>query len=421
MHLAIRWLIALVLLGAVAYAGFAYVWGVPEVAQHPTATNAEAIAAGRYLAVAGDCTSCHTAEGGETFAGGRPIDTPFGTIYSTNITPDDGTGIGGMSSADFYRIMAHGADNALTPLYPAMPYTSFHLISRDDSDNLHAYFMNLPAIAAPAKPDDLEFPFDLRPLMFGWNLLFAERGPFQPDPLKDAAWNRGAYLTNGLGHCGECHTPRNAFGAMESGKTLAGARIGDLDAPDLRPDALRARGWTTDDLTLFFETGASPQGTAYGEMFLAVKNSLRLLTHDDRRAIALYLMDSEGDAPSKGEAVVEALGDGVHPNRSGQSLYLTNCALCHGPQGQGVPSAIPPLVGSSTVAQPNGVNLVQLVWNGAPEQHMNLTSGYGPMPAFKHRLSAAQAADLANYVRAAFGGGEELPGLSEADVKRILE
>ena len=417
----LRWFVVLIVLGVVAYAGLAYFWGVPNVAQHATVTDEEAIAAGRYLAVAGDCASCHTAVGGEAFAGGRAIDTPFGTIYSPNITPDAETGIGGMSSADFYRIMVYGADSVLAPLYPAMPYTSFHLISRDDSDNLHGYFMSLPAVEATVKPDDLAFPFDLRPLMFGWNLMFAERGAFEPDPLKDAAWNRGAYLTNGLGHCGECHTPRNLFGAMESGEALAGARVGEFEAPDLRAEALKARDWTTDDLALFFETGASPEGSAFGDMFLAVKNSLRLLTHDDRMAIAIYLMDSDASAPSKGDAAVEALGDQAHPNRSGQSLYITHCALCHGPQGQGVPSAMPPLMGNSTVAQADGVNLVEAVWHGIPEEHMNLTSGYGPMPAFQDRLSAAQVADLANYLRSAFGGSEDLPALDDSDVKRILE
>lgn len=419
-----RWIIrlaALALIAVAAYGLFAALWGVPSVADHPLSRDPATVAAGKYLAAAGDCASCHTAEGGEAFAGGRSLATPFGTIHSTNITSDSKTGIGGLSSARFYQLMAYGADSPLSPLYPAMPYTSFHNITREDSDALFAYFMSVPAVERPAMPNEMWFPFNIRPLMLGWNLLFASRRPFEKDPDKDEVWNRGAYLVEGLGHCGECHTPRNALGAMEGNRALDGAIIGRLKAPDISATALAARGWTREDLVLYFETGASPQGSAFGDMFLATKNSLRLLTHDDRMAIATYLMGVDGNAPSKGDATVAALGETAHENASGQVLYLSNCSLCHGPNGQGVQSTMPPLAGNATLAQPDGINLIAVMANGIDPQKMSLTQGYGPMPAFGSRLSAAQMADLANYVRSVFAiNGNDLPHLSEADVNRIL-
>jgi len=209
---------------------------------------------------------------------------------------------------------------------------------------------------------------------------------------------------------------------MESGDALAGAVIEGFKAPDIRPEGLRARGWNREDLTLYFETGASPQGSAFSEMFLAVKNSLRLLTHQDRLAIASYLLDTPSDAPSKGEAAVAALGDNAHVNKAGQSLYLSHCSLCHGPQGQGVPATMPPLKGNSTLAQSDGINLIQVMAQGIPMQGISLTSGYGPMPAFRGRLTNAEMADVANYVRTAFAPvAGELPLLTGADVQNILK
>ncbi len=419
-----RWLIRLAglgLIGVVAYGLFAVYWGVPSVPDHALSRDPATIELGKYLAAAGDCASCHTAEGGEAFAGGRPLATPFGTIFSANITPDPKAGIGDLSSAQFYQIMAFGADNPLAPLYPAMPYTSFHYITREDSDALFAYFMSVPAVDQPVPPNQMSFPFNIRPMMFGWNLLFASRTPFERDPDKDNDWNRGAYLVRGLGHCGECHTPRNILGAMEVNRSLEGAVLGGFEAPDITAAGLASRGWTREDIVLFFETGASPQGSAFGDMFLAVKNSLRLLTHDDRTAIATYLMDVDANAPSKGYAAVAALGENAHENASGQALYLSNCSLCHGPDGKGVASTMPPLAGNTTLAEPDGINLIAVMAQGIDPQRMSLTDGYGPMPAFRDRLSATQMADLANYVRSVFAvDGESLPELSTEDVVRIL-
>lgn len=419
-----RWIVraaALVLIAIASYGLFAAAWGVPSVADHPVSRDPAIISAGRYLAAAGDCASCHTADGGEAFAGGRPLATPFGTIYTTNITPDAKTGIGRLSSAQFYQLMAYGADSLMAPLYPAMPYTSFHIVTRADSDALFAYLMSVRAAARAATPDEMAFPFSIRPLMFGWNWLFASRAPFAKQPDKDALWNRGAYLVQGLGHCGECHTPRNLFGAMEQDRALRGAIVGAFEAPDITAAALAARGWTREDLVLYFAAGASPRGSAFGEMFLAIKKSLRLLTPDDQMAVATYLMNADASTPSKGEAAVAALSETAHQDRAGQVLYLSNCSLCHGPDGQGVAATMPSLAGNATLAQPDGVNLIKVMANGIAPLRMSLTQAYGPMPAFGDRLSAAQLAVLANYVRSAFAiKGSGLPKLTAEDVDRVL-
>jgi mono/diheme cytochrome c family protein len=326
-----------------------------------------------------------------------------------------------MTTADFYRIMRYGADDVLAPLYPAMPYTSFHLVTREDSDAILAYLMSLDPVDKAPPEDELAFPFDLRPLMFGWNLLFASREPFAPDPDRDAAWNRGAYLVRGLGHCGECHTPRNAVGALETDRALSGAVVGTFEAPDIRPDALAARGWNTDHLVTYLQTGASPEGSAFGEMFLVTKNSTRNLTHADLEAIATYLMNGAASDPSHGQREVARLGDAAHANAKGQALYLSNCSLCHGRDGGGQAGTMPALAGNSTVSQEDGTNLVRVIAHGLGAHATFEDSGYGPMPSYADRLEPGQITALVNYVRAAFATGPAASTpLTEAQVREAL-
>ncbi|WP_196223455.1 cytochrome c [Roseibium sp. RKSG952] len=417
-------LVGLGVLGLVGYAGFAWIWGVPGAESRPTLTAETDIDAGRYLADMGDCAACHTGEGNvPSLAGGRSFDTPFGKLYSSNITPDKTYGIGNMTSAEFYQTMVYGADSVLAPLYPAMPYTSYHILTRQETDQIFAYLMSLEPVASQPPANALNFPFNIRPLMFGWNLLFASRAPFGPDPQKDAVWNRGKWISEGLGHCGECHTPRNILGAMEGGdKWFAGAVIGGFEAPNIQPGALAQRGWNREDLVTYFESGAGPQGSAFGEMFLAIKDSLRKLTHEDQVALATYLMDTASASPTKGQSIVSQLGAAAHANASGQALYLSHCALCHGDQGQGIPNAIPPLAGNSTVAQTNGFNLIAVTAKGLDAEDMSVMAGYGPMPGYRDKLTAPQLTDLANYIRAAFAPDTtQLQPLSQSEVETILK
>ncbi|WP_158964669.1 c-type cytochrome [Chachezhania sediminis] len=420
----LRLISGLIFLGVVGLLGFGVfilVWGVPRAEERPTLTAASDIQDGQYLVQLGDCASCHTAEGkADELAGGYPMETPFGTIYSPNITPDKKTGIGNLTSAEFYQLIAYGADSIWAPLYPAMPYTSFHNVDRDDSDKIFAYLQSLKPVDRPQTPNEMGFPFNIRPAMFGWDFLFASREPFQPTEGKDDVWNRGKWIVEGLGHCGECHTPRNALGAMKTGKddALSGAVLGALEAPDIRPAALAERGWTREDLIIFLQTGAAPQGSAFGEMFLAVKNSFRHMTSDDLKAVSTFLMDVPADEPTKGEKLVAAMGDKADPNKAGQALFLSNCSVCHGDKGQGVQGAVPALMGNSTLGEPGGRNLVSVVTNGIEPQQADASSNaYGQMPSFGDRFSLEQMTDLANFVRANFApDGASLTPLTQAEV-----
>lgn len=420
-------ILAAIVLLAVAWFAFVWIWGVPRVDDHPTLTDSDAIARGRYLAIAGDCVSCHTAEGGAALAGGAQLMSPFGAIVTTNITPA-ASGIGGMSSAAFYRIMAYGADSIWHPLYPAMPYTSYHLVTRDDSDALHAYLMSLPPVENALTPTRLRFPFNVRPGIFAWNLLFAERKPFAPDPARSEGWNRGAYLIGGLGHCGACHTPRNLFFAEKTDLALKGARLGTMIAPDITAAGLAARGWSFDDMVGYLATGDGPRGSSFGEMKAVIRNSTALMTPEDRVAMATFLFDDKVPEAAATAAVAAAAGNGetlgqaVAAGGDGKALYLGNCALCHKATGAGIPNTTPTLAGNSTVMQADGRNLVIVTADGLHAAQIVPGTGVaalGPMPAFRDRLGPAEMTALVNYVRTAFGDGT-LAALTEDQVKAIL-
>ncbi|WP_299664836.1 cytochrome c [uncultured Ruegeria sp.] len=409
-------LIILALAGGLGYLAFAFIWGFPSVEQRPITTDQATIDRGEYLTALGDCTSCHTAEDGASFAGGRFLETPFGGgLYSANITPSS-QGIAGMTSAEFYQVLAFGADTVWRPIYPAMPYTSYHVVTRDDSDAIFAYLMSLDPVHAEVPANTLPFPYNIRLSLFGWNLLFADRSAFSPDPKRSDSWNRGAYLVTGLGHCGECHTPRNALGAMEPLERLIGAKLTGFEAPDITANGLTERGWTHKNLVTYFATGTGPQGTTFGEMHLAIKNSLSKANPEDQSAMASYLLNLDA-APSDVQETVEQETPPAfkaYDASAGRSLYLSNCSLCHGRDGRGVPSVMPALAGNSTVAQNDAVNLVLVVAWG-----LDASTDYGPMPSFADRLSDTEISDLVNYLRQSFSN-LDLPLLQAADVRGTL-
>ncbi|MCG7522810.1 cytochrome c [Ruegeria sp. Ofav3-42] len=399
---------------------FFWLWAVPSVENHPIATDAETIAKGKYLTAAGDCTSCHTTEDGAAFAGGLKLDTPFGGIYSANITPSE-KGIKGMTSAEFYQVLAYGSYKTFRPLYPAMPYPSYHLVTRSDSDAMFAYLMTQTPVDQSVPKNELSFPFNIRQLVLFWNVLFARRGPYEPDGSRDEVWNRGAYLVEGLGHCGACHTPHNSFGAAEHDRALAGTPLAGYEAPDIQPEALKRRGWNAEYLTEYFKTGRGPKGTAFKEMYLVVKNSLSLLTDEDRAAIATYLLDLPSAPTADGNVVLAASdGDTDEPYPEGRTLFLNNCSMCHGPRGKGVKDGAPPLAGNSTVAQVGGRNMIYAIVYGFPEPRSVPNSS--PMPAFKDRLTPTQIVELANFLRHTFASETpDLPKITEADIEAILK
>jgi mono/diheme cytochrome c family protein len=368
----------------------------PNPASPPPPDQAALIAKGKYLATAGDCISCHTAPGGQLMAGGLGMDTPFGKIYTPNITPDKDTGIGKWNDDQFYRVLHDGIGGHGQYLYPAMPFPWYTKVTRDDVMAIKAYIFSLAPVHAPDKPNGMAFPFNIREGLLPWRLAFFTEGTFKPDPSKSAQLNRGAYLVQGLGHCGECHNQVNLLGASALAGRLEGGQIDDWYAPNITNDDLQGVGrWSQNDLATFLKTGAAPggAGVALGPMMETIHNSLSQLTDDDIQAIAAYLKSVPGKATyqeSKGGAAVSR----------GADVYLSFCASCHQQDGKGIAGVIPPLAGSGAVKAADAQNVIRVVLGGLPA-----TKSYAPMPALGTGMTDAQIAAVANYVRTAWGNG----------------
>ncbi|MDX3904885.1 MAG: c-type cytochrome [Pigmentiphaga sp.] len=384
---------------------------IPPVASPDLSVYSEAaIERGRLVAAAGDCMVCHTAPGGAPHAGGRALDTPFGTIYTTNITPDPETGIGLWSLAAFERAMREGVHRDGRRLYPAFPYTSFAKLTDADIQSVYAYLMTQPPVKATPPPNQLAFPYNIRPLLAGWNALFHDKAVYQPDPSQSLMWNRGAYLVQGAGHCGACHTPRNALGAEKSGKLdyLAGGMAEGWEAPALSALSPAPLPWREEDFYQYLRTGFSERhGVAAGPM-APVVHSLAALPDTDIRAMAVYLAslqaaESETGAPDA--AAIETLEAGAGDtagvlDAAGAQTFRGACAVCHqtgeGPQLFGVK---PSLALNTNVHSSRPDNLVQVILHGIPDPP-NGDLGY--MPGFAQSLDDEQVVDLVRYVRARF-------------------
>ncbi|UUX95185.1 molybdopterin-dependent oxidoreductase [Aquabacterium sp. J223] len=405
-----RWATAGALLaGGVGLAGALFGWR-PAIAPvtRPDAAiyTAATIERGRQLFAAGDCAVCHTAPGGVANAGGRAMHTPFGTVHTTNLTPDEATGLGAWSFSAFQRAMRHGISRDGRHLYPVFPYTAFAKVGDDDLMALYAYLMSLDPVTAPTPANDLRFPFGLRPLMAGWNALFHDPAPFQPEPQRSAEWNRGAYLVNGLGHCGACHTPRNALGAERRGAAyLSGAMVDGWEAPALTGLSKAPVPWSADELYRYLRHGHTrDHGIAAGPMAPVVRQ-LQVLPDDDVRAMATYLAGFNPPA-ADGQAaavVAQARSHAQGLRGAGQRLFDGACSACHhdgdGPTLLGVNR---PLALNSNLHSDRPDNLLRVVLDGIREP-----AGHdvGFMPGFRHALSDAQVAELAAYMRQRFAPG----------------
>lgn len=357
---------------------------------------------GRYLARTADCAACHTAEGGAPFAGGLPIESPFGTIYGTNITPDPEHGIGNYSADDFYHALTQGETPNGRQLYPAMPYTSYHLMKREDSDAIYAYLMSLEPIARSAPETQLSFPYNQRWGIALWNLVYAD--DLQPEDAEanSPAWQRGQYLIEAMGHCGECHTPRGWTGAMDLDRHLEGGMLAGYLAPSLKAEALADRGWNQEDLARFLRDGMSPQGSVFNEMFPVMHLSTQHLTDDDLMAMATYLL---GDTPPEARQIepqpLDALSESAQRGRQG---YLDTCAGCHGIEGQGKPQVAVAMNGNTTLRLENPTNLVKVMLDGIAAQDFPGFARMQEMPGFADQLNDTELADLSNYLRETWGG-----------------
>jgi mono/diheme cytochrome c family protein len=371
--------------------------------------DASLIERGQYLARAADCEVCHTAEGGVPFAGGRPFVLPFGTLYSTNITPDKETGIGSYSDANFLDAIHKGIAPGNEKLYPAMPFPSYTYMTDADAAAIKAYLFSLQPVHAPDRENSLAFPFNQRALMGVWALMFNPDKRFEPRPQRDAQWNRGAYLAEAMGHCGECHTPRNLLQALDHRQKFSGTVQAGWRAYNITSDPKSGVGaWSEADLGHYLALGhASGRGTATGPMGEAVDHSLRYLTQGDITAIVTYVRSISGIATSdlpepKASPAPASFAEGVAGNvdSRGKAVYAGACAGCH--DWTGVSPVIPyaTLIGVRSVNDPTATNVVQIVLSGA---HRQIADAGATMPAFGSAYSDAEIASLANYVTARFG------------------
>lgn len=389
--------------------------GQPAGAGTPT-DLAQGVARGEYLTKAADCVACHTVPGGQAFAGGVAFKLPFGTIYSPNITADNETGIGTWSDDDFVRAMHAGVDKDGHPLYPAFPYTSYTALSRDDILAIKAYLFSLPPVKAPARANDLAFPYNQRWTLSLWNALFLKKQRFAPEQGKSAAWNRGAYLATALGHCGECHTPRNTAFAMKQGEALAGNELQGWRAYNITSDRDHGIGaWSDQELGDYLSRGhASGRGTASGPMAEVVENSLQYLTPSDVAALVTYLRDvkPQQNGVTASPGATTAAGEGSATASLGEKLFVGACAGCHRDDGQGRQTDYATLTGVRSVRDPHATNLTQVILYGS---HLSVGNQQVFMPSFGGGYSDAEIAALSNYVVSHYGGQKGT--LSAADVQ----
>ena len=398
------WILAAVLIGALGLLVLAHRAPIPPVEPPAAASfSPELIARGEILATAGNCASCHTTTHGQ-FAGGRGIGTPFGTIYTSNITPDAATGIGRWSEPAFARALHEGVARDGTHLYPAFPFDHFTRVTDDDVQALYAYLMTRPAVNFAPPANTVPFPLDIRALQWGWKLLFFHPGVYRPDAAKSEAWNRGAYLAEGLAHCGACHTPRNALGASKSGSYVyAGGLVDGWLAPALTAANTAPLPWTEDELYGFLRNGGTAlHGVAAGSMSEVIHVGLAKLPDADVRAIATYFADLDGSAARAGtvsDVLAKAMsvsGLGTRDeNDPGAGLYQAACASCHYNRGPSPLPARPELALNSSLSAEEPTNLVQVVLHG-----IGLKDGEAGlfMPPFAH-LSDADIANLGAYLR----------------------
>lgn len=414
-----RWGLGLLGLAAVTGIGAAafFFWphglpAEPQVAGLPS--GPELVRRGEYVTRAADCAACHTMPGGKPFAGGLPFTLAFGTIYAPNITPDRETGIGGWSNAEFLRAMRHGVGKEGEDLYPAFPYASYALMSDGDILAVKAYLDSQPPVRARTPANELGFPFNQRYLMRAWKLLFLPGDRLQPDPARPAEWNRGAYLVEALGHCGECHTPRNALFALDKDRKFAGAEAAGWKAYNITPDRETGiGGWTDAQIAGYLSTGhAEGRGAASGSMAEVVDNSLRHLTQEDIRAMVAYLRSVPPQkstlAPPvemQPPAVKSPSPYAPPPDESGREtlglrVFQGACASCHGWNGEGLQHPHAGLLGSQSVNDPDGTNLLRVILHGT-----RLTGPQGPvfMPGFARAYSDTEIAAVGNYVLGHFG------------------
>jgi len=385
--------------------------------------NFDQVERGRYLVVLGDCVACHMSpngdhQGSRGFVGGRPIETPFGSIMTPNITPDRATGIGTWSADSFYRAMHEGVRPNGARLYPAFPYTYFTRMPREDTDAIFAYLNTLEPVNSAVDRNTLPFPLNIRASMLAWNGLFFEPGEFRPDPDRSAEWNRGAYIVEGPAHCGACHTPKNLAGADRTSQRFAGGPLQGWFATNLTGDERTGLGaWSVDEIVEYLQKGRNVRSAASGPMAEVVEYSTSLMTDADLRAIAVYLKEPPVAAPAAPARTALASDD--ERMRTGEAIYLDRCMACHTRSGEGVPRMFPRLAGSQVVQQEGSETLLRVVLQGVRSAYSPHAPTSPAMPAFGWRLNDDQTAAVTTYIRNAWGNAA--PAVTAADAGRMRD
>lgn len=408
--------------GAITVAAIVWRPAIPAIEPPaPQSFDSALVKRGRDLAAIGNCNDCHTVRGTKDFAGGLPVPTPFGSIYSLNITPDSETGIGRWSEAAFRRAMQSGVDRDGRHLYPTFPYDHFTNVSDDDNRALYAFLMTRRPVRARASENQLSFPLNQRAVVAGWKLLYLRHGTYRPDATKTAEWNRGAYLVEGLAHCGACHTPRNALGAEQTRAAFAGSNVDNWHAYAINSQSPAPVPWDAEALFRYLRQGWHPDhGVARGPMAEVVSN-LSEVPESDVRAIATYTASVFGaptpDAKRRGEDVLAQANSRQAPqaanaNAGGASLYAAACATCHG-SDRGPPYGGINLALSSAFSGPDARNAANVVLAGIRP----VTGERSPiMPGFADSMSDDQIAALLDHLRARFGN--QSPWTNTADIVR---
>ncbi|MDQ0978254.1 cytochrome c [Pseudomonas synxantha] len=397
-----------------------------------SAAETDLIKQGEYLARAGDCVACHTAKGGKPFAGGLPMETPIGVIYSTNITPDK-TGLGDYSFEDFDKAVRHGIAKNGSTLYPAMPYPSYARVSDSDMQALYAYFMKgVEPVAQENKDSDIPWPLSMRWPLAAWRWMFAPAvEEHQAQTAADPVINRGAYLVEGLGHCGACHTPRaltmqeKALSAADGNAFLSGsAPLEGWIAKSLRGDHKDGLGsWSEEQLVQFLKTGRSDRSAVFGGMSDVVVHSMQYMSQDDLTAIARYLkslpaVDPKDQPHQYDKQVAQALWKG-DDSKPGASVYIDNCAACHRTDGHGYTRVFPALAGNPVLQTADATSLINIVLNGGTLPATHTAPSTFTMPAFAWRLSDQEVADVVSFIRGSWGNkGAPVNASEVADLRK---
>ena len=364
----------------------------------------EVVAHGKSLVEASDCATCHTADPQRPFAGGKRIDTPFGAIYSPNLTPDRETGIGGWSDADFVRALRFGVAPDGSRYYPAFPYPYFTKFTRGDILAIRAYLSTLTPFRNEEPPPALRFPLNFRVVMRVWNYFFFKPGILEPDQQKDIDWNRGRYLVEGAGHCGACHTPKNMFGADRRSRAFAGGRVGDWFAPRLDGAARSGlKSWSVDDIVEYLQSGRNARSHADGLMAEVVVNSTSKISDGDARAIAVYLKSLPAGPPEP--QVILPPEDRM---KSGEAMYEHACVACHEKDGSSAPRIYPPLPGNALLQSADPTSTLRIILDGAQTVTTPRAPNKGSMPAYAKQWTDQQIADVTNYIRNSWGNAAPL-------------